>query len=164
MIGHIAKKEIQHNSYSIRLPALMVISAILFAINTYVKGHDLGEIAQKHSDSASELWNIREEYFSLLTDILAKMQLDKMVARIIAAKIKSIEELMEYTNIISKKSLNFSTRCYAFFHLTPLGESSSIMPFLSNSSLISSDFLKSFAFRAFSRSWIFSIISSSKIN
>lgn len=50
-----------------------ILSAILFAINTYVKGHDLGEIAQKHSDSASDLWNIREEYFSLLTDLKAEM-------------------------------------------------------------------------------------------
>ncbi|MFC1715260.1 ABC transporter permease subunit [Candidatus Poribacteria bacterium] len=33
MIGQIAKKEIQYNSYSIRLPALMVISAILFILN-----------------------------------------------------------------------------------------------------------------------------------
>ncbi len=48
-----------------------ILSAILFAINTYLKGHDLGEIAQKHSDSASDLWNVREEYFSLLTDIKA---------------------------------------------------------------------------------------------
>ena len=46
-----------------------VISAILFAINTYVKGHDLGEIAQKHSDSAAALWKIREQYLSLLTDM-----------------------------------------------------------------------------------------------
>mgnify|MGYP000878447628 CR=1 FL=1 len=50
-----------------------ILSAILFAINTYVKDHDLGEIAQKHSDSASDLWNIREEYFSLLTDLKAEV-------------------------------------------------------------------------------------------
>lgn len=53
--------------------ATAILSAILFAINTYVKGHDLGEIAQKHSDSASDLWNVREEYFSLLTDLKAKV-------------------------------------------------------------------------------------------
>lgn len=33
MILHIAKKEIHHNLYSIRFPALMVISAILFILN-----------------------------------------------------------------------------------------------------------------------------------
>lgn len=59
-----------------------IISAILFAINTYVKDHDLGEIAQKHSDSASDLWNIREEYFSLLTDIKAEIiDIDQLVKR-----------------------------------------------------------------------------------
>lgn len=47
------------------------ISAILFGINTYVKGHDLGEIAQKHSDTASDLWDIREKYLSLITDMKA---------------------------------------------------------------------------------------------
>lgn len=49
-----------------------ILSAILFAVNTYVKGHDLGEIAQKHADAASDLWDIREKYLSLLTDILAQ--------------------------------------------------------------------------------------------
>jgi hypothetical protein len=59
-----------------------IISAILFAINTYVKGHDLGEIAQKHSDSASDLWNVREEYFSLLTDIKAEIiDIDELVTK-----------------------------------------------------------------------------------
>lgn len=48
------------------------LSAILFAINTYVKGHDLGEISQKHADAASDLWDIREKYLSLLTDIRAE--------------------------------------------------------------------------------------------
>ncbi|QNK78242.1 SLATT domain-containing protein [Winogradskyella sp. PAMC22761] len=59
-----------------------VLSAILFAINTYVKGHDLGEIAQKHSESASDLWNIREEYFSLLTDLKAEViELDELIQK-----------------------------------------------------------------------------------
>ncbi len=47
------------------------ISAILFGINAYVKGHDLGEIAQKHSDAASDLWDVREKYLSLITDMRA---------------------------------------------------------------------------------------------
>lgn len=49
-----------------------IISALLFAINTYVKGHDMGEIAQKHADAASNLWDIREKYLSLLADIRAE--------------------------------------------------------------------------------------------
>ena len=52
--------------------ALMVgvaLSTILFGLNTYIKDFDLGEISQKHSNTASELWNIRESYLSLITDI-----------------------------------------------------------------------------------------------
>lgn len=57
------------------------ISAILFAINTYVKGHDLGEIAQKHADAACDLWDIREKYLSLLTDIRAQRATMEEVAQ-----------------------------------------------------------------------------------
>lgn len=46
-------------------------STILFGLNTYTKDYDLGEIAQKHTNAANELWNIREAYLSLLTDIRA---------------------------------------------------------------------------------------------
>lgn len=48
-----------------------LISTILLALNTYLKNYDLGQIAQKHVDCASNLWNIRETYLSLLTDIKA---------------------------------------------------------------------------------------------
>jgi hypothetical protein len=46
-----------------------IISTILLILNTYTKKYDLGEIAQKHSNCASNLWNVREKYLSLLTDI-----------------------------------------------------------------------------------------------
>jgi hypothetical protein len=45
------------------------LSAILFTLNAYFQKYDLGEIAQKHSESASDIWNIREQYLSLLTDL-----------------------------------------------------------------------------------------------
>jgi len=47
----------------------VALSTILFGINTYIKDFDLGEISQKHSNTASELWDIRESYLSLITDI-----------------------------------------------------------------------------------------------
>jgi hypothetical protein len=46
-----------------------ILSAILFTLNAYFQKYDLGEIAQKHSESASDIWNIREQYLSLLTDL-----------------------------------------------------------------------------------------------
>lgn len=50
-----------------------LISTGLLALNTYLKKHDSGQIAQKHADCAASLWNIREIYLSLLTDIKAQI-------------------------------------------------------------------------------------------
>ncbi len=49
----------------------VILSTILFGLNTYMKDYDLGEISQKHINAANELWDIRETYLSLLTDIKA---------------------------------------------------------------------------------------------
>lgn len=46
-----------------------IISTVLLALNTFTKNYDLGGMAQKHAASASLLWNVREKYLSLLTDI-----------------------------------------------------------------------------------------------
>lgn len=46
-----------------------VFSFLLTVLNTYVKQYDMGGLAQKHADAAVDLWNIRESYLSLLTDI-----------------------------------------------------------------------------------------------
>lgn len=59
-----------------------VLSAILFGLNAYTKDYDLGEISQKHSNSASELWNIRESYLSLLTDIKSnQLKIDQIIEK-----------------------------------------------------------------------------------
>jgi len=50
-----------------------ILSVVLLAINSYTKKYDLGEIAQKHASSAAKLWDIRESYLSMLTDIQAKV-------------------------------------------------------------------------------------------
>jgi len=44
-------------------------STILFGLNMYMKDYDLGEISQKHSNIASRLWDVRESYLSILTDL-----------------------------------------------------------------------------------------------
>jgi hypothetical protein len=46
-----------------------IFAAILFGLNAYTKDYDLGEISQKHSNAASEIWNTREKYLSLLADM-----------------------------------------------------------------------------------------------
>jgi hypothetical protein len=49
-----------------------VLSTALLALNSYVKNYDLGELAQKHKQAASDLWLIREKYLSLLVDLAMK--------------------------------------------------------------------------------------------
>ena len=46
-----------------------ILSAALLLLNTYLKSKDLGAIAQQHSDAATDIWNIRENYLSLITDL-----------------------------------------------------------------------------------------------
>jgi len=48
-----------------------VFSIALLVLNAYSKNFNLGELAQKHRDTAIKLWKIREDYLSLLTDIRA---------------------------------------------------------------------------------------------
>lgn len=50
-----------------------VLSAIGFTINAYYQKYDLGEISEKHSESASDIWKIREQYLSLLTDLKSRV-------------------------------------------------------------------------------------------
>lgn len=47
----------------------LVISTLLFALNAYTKNYDLGELAQKHKQTANDIWLIREKYLSLITDL-----------------------------------------------------------------------------------------------
>ena len=46
-----------------------IVSTALFALNAYTKDYDLGEVAQKHRHSAAEVWIVREQYLTLLTDL-----------------------------------------------------------------------------------------------
>lgn len=48
-----------------------ILSTALLALNSYTKDYDLGEIAQKHRQSAADIWLIREKYLNLLTDLRA---------------------------------------------------------------------------------------------
>ncbi|PKA43190.1 hypothetical protein CWR43_14175 [Rhizobium sullae] len=49
--------------------ATALISLLGLFITGYMKGFDPGAAAQKHRDTAADLWVIREGYLSLLTDI-----------------------------------------------------------------------------------------------
>jgi len=45
-----------------------ISSTILLGITLYTKDYDLGEISQKHSEAANNLWLIRESFLSLIFD------------------------------------------------------------------------------------------------
>lgn len=47
----------------------LIVSTLLLVLNSYVKEYNLGEIAQKHRQAASDLWLIREHFLSLLVDL-----------------------------------------------------------------------------------------------
>lgn len=44
------------------------VSFFLLILNSYYKNFNLAESAQSHNTTAQDLWNIREDYISLLTD------------------------------------------------------------------------------------------------
>ena len=67
-----------------------IVSAILLLLNTYLKSKDLGAIAQQHSNAASDIWNVRGSYLSMLTDL--KMD-DVNIETIRKKRDKSQEEL-----------------------------------------------------------------------
>jgi hypothetical protein len=58
------------NHFSAIVVAL--ISAGLFGLNTFMQGNDLGQLSEKHKTTAAALWDVRESYLSLLTDIASK--------------------------------------------------------------------------------------------
>ncbi|WP_321488043.1 SLATT domain-containing protein [uncultured Hyphomonas sp.] len=60
----------------------VVISTVLLVLHAYTKNYDLGELAQKHRQAAADIWLIREEYISLLTDLrAARLSLEKLGTR-----------------------------------------------------------------------------------
>lgn len=59
-----------------------VVSTVLFGLNAYTKDYDLGEVSQKHKDTANQLRNMREKYLSLLTEIkMGLLTVDQVLKR-----------------------------------------------------------------------------------
>lgn len=47
----------------------IVVSLSTLILNGYAKDIDPGAVAQRHREAASDIWDVREAYLSLLTDI-----------------------------------------------------------------------------------------------
>lgn len=60
--------------------ATVVLSFLNLLVAAYLKNFDPGATAQKHRDAAAKLWNVRECYQSLLTD-LPNLTYDQSVER-----------------------------------------------------------------------------------
>ncbi|MEI9418095.1 SLATT domain-containing protein [Mesorhizobium sp. Cs1321R2N1] len=50
--------------------ATAFLSILSLIFNAYLKDLDPGALAQRHREAASDIWNVREAYLSLITDIL----------------------------------------------------------------------------------------------
>lgn len=46
-----------------------LVSVTMLVVTTYTKDVNPGAIAQKHRQAAAELWAVREDYLSILTDL-----------------------------------------------------------------------------------------------
>jgi hypothetical protein len=68
------------SAYASYATATLAILSLIF--NSCVKEFDPGAMAQRHRETASSIWNVRESYLSLLTDTLdAGFSLDALRAR-----------------------------------------------------------------------------------
>lgn len=69
------------NPYWVKVATAILALAGLM-VSGYMKGFDPGGTAQKHRDAAATLWDIRESYLSLLTDLRSKrLYLEAAAAR-----------------------------------------------------------------------------------
>ena len=86
-----------------------VCSAMLLAVNLYSRSHDLGKLAQQHRDAAIEIWYIREQYSSLITDLA-----------IGSASLTAIQDkrdiLVDELKIVYAKCPNTSNKSYRIAH------------------------------------------------
>jgi hypothetical protein len=48
----------------------MFLATVLTGVNLYFKNYNFGQLAQAHKETADRLWNIRESYLSLITDLV----------------------------------------------------------------------------------------------
>lgn len=82
-----------------------IVALFSLGVSLYLKEYDLGALAQQHSDIATELWDIREQFLSLLTDMNSKaMPLDMIITR--------RDALQEKLKTIYKKAPRTTTKAY----------------------------------------------------
>lgn len=90
-----------------RLVAVLgvIAATVLLVLNAYTKDFDLGAVAQKHRESASDIWDIRERYLSLLTDMTETDASPSAVK-------KRRDELQEELHAIYKSAPSTNSKAY----------------------------------------------------
>ncbi len=83
----------------------VIVSTALFALNTYTKNDDLGELAEKHRQAGADLWLIREKYLSLITDL-------RMGERPIEELQKGRDQLLEDLHSVYKGAPSTTYKAY----------------------------------------------------
>ncbi|MGL1921665.1 MAG: SLATT domain-containing protein [Hyphomicrobiales bacterium] len=79
-IGVIISDKFEYDQIWIKV-MLAFVSFLALLVSTYLKNFDLGGLAQKHRDTAIKIWNVRESYLSLLTDMEKISEDDALVQR-----------------------------------------------------------------------------------
>lgn len=63
-------------------PISALLTTIALALDIYCLSYDMGKEKESHINLVNKLWNIREKYFSLLTDIkIRKVNPDEIIIR-----------------------------------------------------------------------------------
>jgi hypothetical protein len=83
-----------------------IVSLLTLILSGYAKDIDPGAAAQQHRQTASDIWNIREKYLSLLTDI-RDFSIPTEVLK------KRREEIQQQLHQIYKAAPNTDGRAYA---------------------------------------------------
>lgn len=69
-VGVIFTKGSAWEGYAGYATAALSILSLIF--NAYLKDLDPGALAQRHRETASDMWSVRESYLNLITDLLDK--------------------------------------------------------------------------------------------
>lgn len=81
------------------------VSFLLLVLNAYAKSNDFGENAQKHRNTAGKIWHIREQYFSLLTDLnITKQSIEHWQTK--------RNKLLDKLNIIYSEAPSTNSKAY----------------------------------------------------
>lgn len=83
----------------------VLVSTALLVLNAYTKNYDLGELSQKHRQTGTDVWIIREKYLSLISDL-------RMGERPIGTLQKERDELLEALHSVYLGAPSTTYRAY----------------------------------------------------